>query len=140
MTRPWISTSFITMSTPAPAPADTNSSRTGYGVAPSPLRGNAKSADELWNQVRADLRPRFAVLRGPFNTRAEVVQRVNDFTFTRSLCPAGTWKNRSTRIHPQTKSRGEIYQLECANCVKKETKRRKENATFMYQVAQEMQQ
>ena len=79
MTRPWISTSFITMSTPAPAPADTNSSRTG-NAGPSPLRGNAKSADELWNQVRADLRPRFAVLRGPFNTRAEVLLRVNDFT------------------------------------------------------------
>ena len=104
------------MSTPVPAPADTNSSRTGNAGPSRPLRGNAKSAVELWNQVQADLRPRFVDLKGPFNTRAEVVQRVNDFTCDLSLCPAGTWKNRSTKIYPQNKSRGEIWQLECANC------------------------
>ena len=102
------------MSTPAPAPEATNSSRTGYGAAPSPLRGNAKSGVE--HEVWPDLRPRFADLKGPFNTRGEVVQRVNDFTCDLSLCPAGTWKNRSTKIYPQNKSRGEIWQLECANC------------------------
>lgn len=119
------SRSFITMSTPAPA--TTNSSRTGNGAGPSPLR-----ADELWNEVQTDLRPRFADLKGPFSTRKEVLQRVNDFTMDRSLCPAGTWKNRSTKIHPRTKSRGEIWQLECANCAKKEARGRRDNATFLY--------
>ena len=123
------------MSTPAPAPEATNSSRTGYGAAPSPLRGNAKSGVE--HEVWPDLRPRFADLKGPFSTRKEVLQRVNDFTMDRSLCPAGTWKNRATRTHRQTKSRGEISQPECANCAKTETEGRKDNATFLYQVADE---